>query len=286
VTLPFYPDVRVHNMRAAATGRHFVIRVMMPLQEAGCERRYPVVYMADANAYFEACRALSYNLQVLPSVPPFILVGIGYPGTSPCAGLFLRARDFTFPGYPKFDLSTPPFEGVLVADDDGPAFGQGGAFLEFIADELIPWIDDHFPTIRGDRTYFGHSAGAGFGLYALSESPDLFNRVTLSSPGLTFHGRSSAGIEYVDHDAVLWRIEKLLADGFDPQSKRIYCSAGSEEDHESDLAVWKIRSNLQKLVALLDKGGPNFKSETLAGEFHATAWPISFMHGVQFVFRS
>jgi hypothetical protein len=37
--------------------------------------------------------------------PPYILVGIGYPSDSPYAGMLLRAREYTYPPYPKFDVN-------------------------------------------------------------------------------------------------------------------------------------------------------------------------------------
>lgn len=284
-----YPSVQSLKIAASATGREYSIRVMLPLTAANDQRRFPVLYMTDANAYFEACRSLSYNLQLLPGVPPYILVGIGYAGDAPCAGQLLRARDLTFEGYPRFDLSAPALEGVLTAPAGEPAFGQGHAFLEFIASDLVPQIDDAFPALPGERTYFGHSAGAGFGLYALAERPELFMRLILSSPGLVFDGRSSAGIDYERHDAVLWRVRKLLTSGFNPGTRKIYCSAGAEEDSEADIVPWRIAGNLPKLAHLFDAANhpqQTFKAEILPGEFHCTAWALAFMRGVQFVFRS
>ena len=102
---------------------------MRPARRPSESVRYPVVYASDGNWSFDMFKGISYLLGLSESLaPPFILVGIGYPGDSPHAGMLLRARDFTVPPYPPFDLKgiTLAQEGVLVAEDGAKDFHGGG----------------------------------------------------------------------------------------------------------------------------------------------------------------
>lgn len=118
---------------------------------------------------------------MLADTPRFITVAIGYPGAS---GYFqtmdLRQRDLTQVADPGL-LPRANFEGIVT-----PSILSGGAgkFLDFVREELIPFIDARHPTDRSDRTYAGHSLGGLFGCYTLFTHPDTFNRYVIGSPSL------------------------------------------------------------------------------------------------------
>ena len=82
---------------------------------------------------------------------------------------------------------------------------NGGAanFLRFIREELQPFIDKEYPTIPSDRGYFGDSLGGLFGLYALFNEPETFNRYIIGSPSIWW-----------DEKAIVKQAEKFIASGF------------------------------------------------------------------------
>lgn len=284
-----YPAIETHLLQAEHVDQVFRVQVMLPAVNPVEATRFPVVYMPDANAYFDACKAIAYSAQLSAAeFPRFILVGIGYPGDSPCTGVILRARDLTFPGYPSLDLTPPPLEGVLTVPAGQTDYRGGESFLDFIEAELIPFIDARYPTHHAERTYFGHSAGGGLGLFALAERTGLFDHYMISSPGVIFHGRSSAGECYDRHDVVCHRLEKLIASASSLANKRVYVSAGSEEEFEPELQQWALTSSLDSLAATLAQARPlglHLVSEILPRETHATAWPVAFIHGLRAVFN-
>jgi predicted alpha/beta superfamily hydrolase len=61
----------------------------------------------------------------------------------------------------------------------------GGAdkFLGYIKDELIPYIDQHYPS-NGDNTIWGHSLGGLFVVYAMLKAPDAFKSYIAVDPSL------------------------------------------------------------------------------------------------------
>jgi len=63
----------------------------------------------------------------------------------------------------------------------GPTSGGAGTFLQYLKDELIPFVEKNYRT-GSQRLFWSHSIGGLFGLYALLEEPDVFQNVMVSSP--------------------------------------------------------------------------------------------------------
>ena len=83
-----------------------------------------------------------------------------------------RARDFT---------------PTRVASD--ASSGGADAFLDFLEQQLIPFIDQTYRTNPADRAILGHSHGGLFALYAMQQRPKLFQRVVASSPTIGWDNR-------------------------------------------------------------------------------------------------
>ena len=140
-------------------GQSYRIRVLLP---AGYDenplRQFPVVYMQDAANLFEPEEAfLGQTWQVgdsleklgrLGALDDHIVVGI-YPND--------RHADYTAPGY--------------------HAYGR------FIAQALVPSIDEHYRTLAdaGHRLVMGSSLGGVVSLFLAWEYPELFGAVAAMS---------------------------------------------------------------------------------------------------------
>ena len=55
----------------------------------------------------------------------------------------------------------------------------GDQFLQFLQQELMPYVESNYRIDSTDRTLWGYSFGAIFALYALFQSPELFKRYIL-----------------------------------------------------------------------------------------------------------
>jgi predicted alpha/beta superfamily hydrolase len=263
-------------------GQIFRIDVMQPVLRRGDTTRFQVVYATDSNFTFEVLKGIAYCLQASGLVPRFILIGIGYPGDCPEAGALLRNRDMTFPGQPRFPVEPPDMEGVLWPAEGTPDFHGGEAFQRFIELELIPFVDQRYSTVRGDRAYFGHSLGGGFGLTTLFTQPHLFNRYIISSPSVCYHGNGGEQSDFLIHDA-----RRFVSNGRVANGARLYLSAGTEEELEPALAPWRMTSSFYRMAAVLEAGampGLDLTTEAFAGERHMTVWPMAFTHGLQAIF--
>jgi predicted alpha/beta superfamily hydrolase len=280
------PPVDIHLIESKHVDQTYKIEVLQPARPVGRPPEpVPVVYATDGNWTFEIFKALSYLMQLgQADVPNFILVGISYASDFPHAGMYLRIRDYTAPPYPYWDPGgiKPIFdESVRPAGKD---FHGGDDFRTFIAEEVIPLVDENYPTIPEDRTYFGHSGGGYFGLYTLWTQPELFRNYIVSSPGLVYHGFMPDG-HWTEHNHFgLKLVEDIITLDDALDGKRLYLSAGGEEEFEPALGGWQLTSGLLRASKLFRQArvpGLEVMTEIFPNETHMTAWPIAFMHGVQ-----
>jgi len=272
----YFPPVDSHLLQSKYVAQQYQIRVAKPPQKRGESRRLPVLYLTDANDVFDEFCSIAWRLQLFGrDVAPFLLVGIGYPGDSPLAGMALRARDLTFSNRDEvefkdfLDSLSSEWEDILLPQPGTADFNGAEAFQNFMAEELIPFIDQNYATEAGLRTFFGHSLAAGFGLFTLLTRPALFRNYIVSSP--------TVDLELARH---------FLASGPLLDGTRLFLSVGTEEQFEPLIARWQFVSNFYQLVQLLKEAPPlglEIRAEALAGETHATAWPIAFMHGLRWL---
>lgn len=284
----YYPSVETH-VRSRCVNQIFKIQVMRPPRKRSDTRRLPVVYATDGNVVFDMFKGISWLMQGYEREwPPFILVTIGYPGDAPDSGSLLRARDFTFPGCPDYFTGHPLTQGLVTPEPGAKDFCGADDFQRFILDELIPFVDTKFETAHGDRTYFGHSMGAAFGLFTLLTKPGLFRNYIISSPALGYHGETPSGVRYENDEFLIRRVREFIASGQGLEGIALHVSVGMEEEFDPLIANWRFTSNFFRLIALLRQTpipGLRFTFDAFSGKNHLTAWPLAFMHGIPAVLR-
>lgn len=128
--------------------------------------------VTDANGLFGLTVDTLRLMQIPGLVPSTLVVGIGYPDVvAMIETVRVRARDLT------------PTPSSLF-----PGSGGAGAFADFIADELLPWVAERHPSAVDDTTLFGHSLGGLFAVHMLLTRGSLIDRYIVSSPSLWWDG--------------------------------------------------------------------------------------------------
>ena len=283
------PPVRQHDLVSAHVEQTFRVKVCQPPVRRSSRTALPVVYVTDGNITFDLFRGIWAMFHLSEQeAPEFILVSIGYPSEFPTAGYSLRGRDLTFEGFPDFTTGVPVrWTGVLEAEPNQKRYGGAREFLQFIERELVPFIDANYPSNPRERIYFGHSAGATFGLFALSTRSELFRDYVISSPALSYHGTSACGESYEHYDFMFDRMRQFANSGRSCAGRSLYLSVGTREETEPGLRNWRMTSSVSRFTSMLTKlpiPGLRVFAESLEGESHTTAWPIAFMHGIQCMF--
>lgn len=130
--------------------------------------RYPVLYLLDGEANFEYTAAIIHFLATNDRIPELIVVAINSgDGTR-------RTHDLTPPSQADIDNRFSP--------------GNGGAdaFLAFISDELVPYVERNYRT-RPYRILVGHSFGGLFAVHTLVTKPNLFNAYIAIDPSVEWN---------------------------------------------------------------------------------------------------
>jgi len=135
---------------------------------AAAKKRYPVVYLFDADAQFAAATSmmqyLSTNYNTL--CPEMIVVGLLHAD---------RRKELT----PTHMTADPPF---------GPAgssktSGGGEAFIAFLEQELLPYIDQRYPT-QPRKLLIGHSLGGLAVMQIFVHHTHLFDSYVCIDPSM------------------------------------------------------------------------------------------------------
>jgi tetratricopeptide (TPR) repeat protein len=160
-----YPTVPIdgtelRTIQSAIVGQEYLLKVRLPEGYERSEKRYPVLYLLDGDFAFAMATDIVQYLE-WGGIPELIIVSPAYgskraPRTG---GNNMRNRDL-----------------VPFALPNSPEEPGAENFLRFIGEELIPYVDANFRTDPADRTLWGYSLGARFGLYALFSQPGLFAR--------------------------------------------------------------------------------------------------------------
>jgi len=118
---------------------------------------YPVLYLLDAeweSLYLSSVSTSEY-LNGFGLVPKMIIVGI-------CN--IERSRDM-----------------IPIKREDRPESGGSKKFLQFIDEELMPYVKEQYRTVPYNLLFGGSNAGL-FTVYALLENPGAFNACIAGSP--------------------------------------------------------------------------------------------------------
>jgi predicted alpha/beta superfamily hydrolase len=148
-------------------GEERAIFVAVPDSYARTARRYPVLYLTDAETQFEHTTATAAFLARNGFMPEVIVVGVQNTD---------RTRDLSPTRDPQF-----------------PTSGGADRFLEFLETELVPFVESGFRTAPF-RVFAGHSAGGNFAFHAMRVRPELFQAVVAVSPWLVWDNRKELAL--------------------------------------------------------------------------------------------
>jgi predicted alpha/beta superfamily hydrolase len=138
------------------------VKVILPdTYKPGSDEKFEVIYLTDGEWVSDLFPFIYNFAKKEDYVPPVIIVAL--PNTY-LNKVNQRDRDF------------------LPVHVENPAI-SGGAdkFISFLKSELIPFIENKYPT-NGTRSLYGHSYGGLFTMYTLLTEPTLFSTYYSTDP--------------------------------------------------------------------------------------------------------
>lgn len=247
------------------SGRNYQVFVALPPSYAkDPERRYPVLYVTDADYAFPIVRQIARRLNLdRPQIDEFILVGLSYAVGE--AGMSSR-RDYT-----------PTAAG---SHDSGPdaVHGQGKAYQTYLRDQVFPFVAQRYRAGQGERLFLGHSYGALLGAHILLTEPAMFSGYLLGSPSLW----------YDQH--VLEKIERAYAASHQDLTASVYVFVGEYEDMKPGDPRFAKRYNMVSDARRLEQSlnsrrypSLRIKLDVLNDEDHLSVAPRGFTHGLKYL---
>lgn len=157
-------------------------------------------------------------------LPPTIVVSVSFTDSGPYPNTLARNTHLTHRPWPEFDRIYCNFYGRT----NGPPTGQADKFLDFLADELQPFIQEQFGVDPSKWTLTGISFGGLFTLYALVTRPTQFARYNAVSASAWFKNPS------------LFELAEQFASSSSDIDVRAYLTVGDHEDG--------VRNDMRKLA--------------------------------------
>jgi len=229
------------------------------------QRKYPVLYVTDADYAFPIIRQINRRLNLDgPRVEEFILVGLSYGKGED--GAVSRRRDYT-----------PTPNGPSTAPS-GAIHGQGQAYQTYLRDQVKPFIAARYRTDPARALFLGHSYGSLLGAQILFTEPGLFSGYILGSPSLWYDKRHILGLE-----------ASYAAKNRDLPAK-VFLYVGEYEalrkgDRRYSQSVDMVADNRTLEAALHGRKYPGLsvKSVVLNDEDHLTVAPRGFTQGLRYL---
>jgi len=220
------------------------IIISLPKGYKESDANYPVLYLTDGLQNIWHVIGTVEVLTRTGNIPPMIIVGIESTN---------RDRDFS---------PTP--------NENWPKSGGGPKYLDFIENELIPYIETNYRT-HPFRVLEGHSLGGLFTASVLINKRELFNAHIIMSPSLWWNEH-----EIINKAKVFFKSHPNL-------EKRLFFGIGSLESG----AEWGMRKELQNFVDVLKENKSeklHFEHKEIQNEGHMSSPLLSNYYGLKFIF--
>ena len=256
-------DTQVWDVPDPVSSRKYQVFVSLPPSyKIEPQRRYPVLYVTDADYAFPVIRSMVRRLNLeRPRVDDFILVGLSYAHGD--SGSHSRRRDYT--PTPNGPRSAPP-EAV---------HGGATAYRQYVREQVLPFVEGKFRADPARRVVLGHSYGGLLGAEFLLKEPGLFSAYILGSPSFWYDGKHMLKVE-----ADYARTHKDL-------SARVFMYVGGFETPKAGDARYNNDADLVGDMKLFEANlksrgyrSLTISSDVLPGEDHLTVAPSGFMRGL------
>lgn len=228
------------------------------------EAHYPVVFLLDANLYFDIMASIVKKYSAVGLGPEVILVGVGYKDFAAMDSL--RTRDYTYPvAIPEYEMSTS---------------GGGLRFLSALTKEVIPYINSKYRTLPSRQILAGHSLAGYFTAFALLQQ--------MSGAHSAFYGYIAASPSF--HYNKYYLLDQFENVGVERSiPARVYFTFGGLEDNESqiDSSLLSQRVVSQRLLSRLGakESGLIYKSEIFSNLDHMDTQLPTFIKGLQWTLK-
>ena len=254
-----------HLLWSERLQRNFEIFAVLPPSAATQpQRRYPALFVLDANIEFATVAETAARLAASGETAEIAVIGIGVP----------RAEGATEFGFRRFEEFSPPADGYDFGDALGRIFrslfalrgqdarlriGQAPGFYSFVTAELLPQLAAQLPLDTQRLGLLGHSAGGTFAGYALAQADSPFRDYAGISPGIGISGN--------------WLTR--CATRVSAQAQKVFLCIGSEENSNRFNRIAGIPDTHAYAQQLRAQAGLRVHYHCFEGETHSSVYAVA-----------
>jgi uncharacterized protein len=259
------PDTEVRTIFSKILNQEMNIYIKLPmLYRLSSDKKYPSWYVTDANRSFPMLANIGSVFEVPdPSQGEIIIIGIGYKIRDVADWAAYRTRDLTPINDPGVDGYINKFLNQATGRQFDVKSGGASKLLEFIALELIPFVESNYRVLSTERYLGGYSYGGLFTLYTMFTKPDLFNKYFAGSPTIEFG------------NGFLFDLENKFASSSKDIRAKLWMTAGGAEDSTTIANVKRMTTTLKSR----HYAGLSVESYIFPEETHQSSMAASLMRG-------
>ena len=245
------PEIKTFHSKILGEDRRIFIQTPANIKRYDA---YPVLYVLDGEAHtIMTGGQVQYLSEAYKIIPSMIVVGIANTD---------RVRDLT----PTHSIVSPDGKPDTSANAFGKTSGGGEKFLQFIKHELMPYIENNYPTAPY-KILSGHSLGGLMAVYAMINHPDYFNAYIGISPSLQW-----------DKNNMLQQAAQEL-DNKTARNLRFFFSDANE-----DAAFHQNQLQLDSLLNMKNIPELKYKRMFYPDETHISEPVKAFYDGIRFIY--
>jgi predicted alpha/beta superfamily hydrolase len=267
-------NTEVRDIHAQALKRDYQLYVALPDSYREGSRRYPVLFVVDANYSFPVVRNIAQRLHKHAGMEEVIVVGLSYAKGD--TGNHSRRRDYT-PTVPRNHSYRPDTANRQVE------FGEASGYAKFVSHEVFPLVARQYRADMQRKIFIGHSYGSLLGLQVLLSEPRTFQHYILGSPSLWF----DAGVMFEREKSYAAKYRDLPASVFFGIGGKERLPKGAKRSRSEEDA--DMVEDLREFdSALRGHRYPSLKTRVRVfdDEDHASVFPLVLTHGLRTYLKS
>ncbi|WP_127026291.1 alpha/beta hydrolase [Rheinheimera mangrovi] len=253
------PNTQVHQLPAKNTGRQYEVWVELPPSYGKTEKKFPVLFVSDANYAFPLIRSIRNRLGAGgQNIEDFVIVGLSYAKEDNPTDS--RSLDYT----PTNILAKGKKPGKNLT---AKAYGGAAFYAEYLRQQVIPFVLNTYQVDPKRKLFVGHSYGGLLGAQILLTQPDTFDTYILSSPSLWFDNKTMFKLEQqyaAQHKNLKARVQLYAAEFEQVKPGKRYASR---------VNIVEDTLQFEKVLKSRHYPGLQIQSQIIADEDHLSVFP-------------
>ncbi|MDR7090832.1 alpha/beta hydrolase [Cellvibrio fibrivorans] len=187
-----------------------------------------------------------------------IVVGVSY---SKCDDSTIsRTRDYT----PTYSPNEPNGHSSAARKVSGHA----KEYTAFLADQIIPLMQQHYRVDLSNKIFVGHSFGGLLGSYILVNRPEIFDHYIIGSPSLWYDNK------------VIFAMEKKYAEKHKSLKAHAMIYVDDNDGNLNDKKMAEDVLAFEKALRSRNYSGLNLQVEIIKNENHHSVFPGLLSRGL------